>query len=313
MKNKLMAILTLIAVAAMILTAPAVKASSKTYKVLDEVNFYAYEGDSVGTTTFILETADKGTNTHIRTLMVGYALMPTNNVYCDLADGDCSVFTNTAAYKDLLSSLESTHKGLDGHAKNINEAGNLTFLTLNDVKTIFGATSADNGVTYTIDVAKYGKIFEYVSPTEFDGMFLQADETSLAQGNTWIIEFTKNGSTITGLTVKQVAMDGSDTMGKSIAAVPVTFMDKTYDCHYTQTEDNYMCYICGEEQDDYQWVKEGTDVDTTCTAHPELTQTDCAENPVTGVEEYILPVTLIVCAAAVILTIVAKKDVLKKI
>ena len=31
-----------------------------------------------------------------------------------------------------------------------------------------------NGVTYTIDVAKYGKIFEYVSPTEFDGMFLQA-------------------------------------------------------------------------------------------------------------------------------------------
>ena len=53
MKNKLMAILTLIAVAAMILTAPAVKASSKTYKVLDEVNFYAYEGDSVGTTTFI--------------------------------------------------------------------------------------------------------------------------------------------------------------------------------------------------------------------------------------------------------------------
>ena len=65
MKNKLMAILTLIAVAAMILTAPAVKASSKTYKVLDEVNFYAYEGDSEGTTTFILETADKGTNSTI--------------------------------------------------------------------------------------------------------------------------------------------------------------------------------------------------------------------------------------------------------
>ena len=47
MKNKLMAILRLIAVAAMILTAPAVKASSKTYKVLDEVNFYTYEGYSV--------------------------------------------------------------------------------------------------------------------------------------------------------------------------------------------------------------------------------------------------------------------------
>jgi hypothetical protein len=103
-----------------------------------------------------------------------------------------------------------------------------------------------------------------------------------------------------------------------LAAVPVLEVDKDEDCAggstgqdpETPQQTPAHCYICSE---DYAWYTEG-DAPEGCELVADIEAEDaCVPAPETGVTDYVLPITIAVCAAAIALTVITKQDLFRKI
>ena len=277
------------------------------YKRGDEVNFYTHEGDTTGTRTIILEDLGK-TDKYVKVWATGYSYdhsLP----YCEAIDGDCTVFTNMPGYKGggtapgLLGSINANAAGF-AYAKPIQEEGNLTLITLNDLIDLFGATK--DGDKYTIDVATWGSTMASFE-TQKEGLYTQTVEKEGDNYYVWVLKFPKNENReVTSITIERELTSSATTY----AYVPVVYLDKTYDCVDRESKEDYSCYSCDDE---YRWLTVGTQPES-CTLVEDITrESACVKSPKTGVEDYILEFVIIASICGVALYLVKKKDLFRGI
>lgn len=295
--KKLMAILT----ALMVVLPLGAKADTwYTYTPGQEVNFYTYDDDSTGHTSIILSD-EGGESQYVKAMFYGIGRGLGTDVYADPNQGQAAEpFESTGAYKFLLSNLNETVEAFEGHAKDITVAGNLQLITLDEIKTVFGATQ--DGDKYVIDVDKWGNTFALMLTSE-NGIITQTIEGD----NVWVIKVEKNeDKEVTSITVEKVPY----TTAQHYMMYPVVYVDKTYDCTEKQVQNTYACYQCGE---DYTWTKIGEQADT-CTLVDSITvKSKCVKGPKTGVEEYILEFIAVAGVCGVALVIAKRKDLFRSI
>lgn len=298
MMKKIMAFLTIFM---LVIPFASVKAEGLwyTYGPGDEVNFYQYEGDEVGITTTIL--SDEGSESqYVKALVTGFHTA-TSQPYAEAIDGDYTIFKNTLAYRNLLNAINTAAKGFP-YAKPIAEDGNLALITLDELKTIFGATQV--GETYTIDATKWGKTFEIIQGSK-PGMYTQTVEGD----DVWVVKFTYDNDVdknITAITVEKVPVDSATTY----ELVPVVYFDKTYDCVEREVKENYACYSCDEE---YTWTSIGSQADNCKLVETINAKADCVKNPKTGVKEYLVEFLAIGGVCIVAIAVVKRKDLFRSI
>ena len=298
--KKIMAIITMLMLVMPFANVKAITGNYYVYQPGDEVNFYTYEGDSTGTRTTIL--SDEGSDSkYVRVLATGFNTS-TSQPYAeelDIDNGALTDFTKTLAYKNLLARLESSNHGVP-YAKDIHQAGNLSLITLDELKTVFGATL--DGDKYVIDVTKWASQFEEIQGSKA-GMYTQTIEGT----DVWVVKWVDDANgNITAITVEKEPVTSATTW----ELVPVLYLDKTYDCVSRETGKQYACYSCGE---DYTWTEVGSQADTCTLVEKINSKANCVKGPKTGVEEYILPFIAIVAVGAIALTIVNKKDLFRGI
>lgn len=273
----------------------------------DEVNFYTYEGDTVGTRTIILEDLGK-TDKYVKVWATGYSYdhsLP----YCEAIDGDCTAWTSMPGYSGggtalgLLGSINANAGGFS-YAKSISEEGNLTLITLDDLIDLFGATK--DGDIYTIDVTQWGTLMASFE-TEKEGLYTQTVEKDGDDYYIWVLKFPKNDDReVTSITIEKELTSSATTY----AYVPVVYLDKTYDCIDRENQEVYSCYSCEEE---YRWLPVGTQPES-CTLVDDVTkESACVKSPKTGVEDYILEFVIIAAICGVALYVVKKKDLFRGI
>lgn len=295
--KKLMAILT----ALMVVLPLGAKADTwATYTPGQEVNFYAYDKDPEGHTSIILSD-EGGESQYVKAWFVGILPTMKTDVYADTNLGEAAEpFEKTGAYKYVLSQLNATVEGFEGHAKDITVAGNLQLITLDELKTVFGATQ--DGEKYVIDVATWGDTFTRMIGSS-KGIFTQTVEGD----NLWVINVAKdNNDVVTAITVEKVPYATAN----DYTAVPVVYVDKTYDCTEKQVQNTYACYQCGE---DYTWTKIGEQADTCKLVDSITVKSKCVKGPKTGVEEYILEFIAVAGVCGVALVIAKRKDLFRSI
>lgn len=277
------------------------------YKRGDEVNFYTHQGDTTGTRTIILEDLGKN-DKYVKVWATGYSYdhsLP----YCEAIDGDCTIFTNMPGYKGggtapgLLGSINANAAGFE-YAKSIQEEGNLTLITLNDLIDLFGATK--EGDKYTIDVATWGTLMASFE-TQKEGLYTQTVEKEGDNYYVWVLKFPKNENReVTSITIERELASSATTY----AYVPVVYLDKTYDCIDRENKEDYSCYSCDDE---YRWLTVGTQPES-CTLVEDITrEAACVKSPKTGVEDYILEFVIIASVCGVALYLVKKKDLYRGI
>lgn len=278
------------------------------YKRGDEVNFYTHQGDATGTRTIILEDLGK-TDKYVKVWATGYSY-DHSVPYCEALDGDCTVWTNMPGYKGggttpgLLGSINANAAGFE-YAKPIQEEGNLTLITLNDLIDLFGATK--DGEKYTIDVTKWGSLMASFE-TQKEGLYTQTVEKVGDKYYIWVLKFPKNENReVTSITIEKEEASSATTY----AYVPVVYLDKTYDCVDHENQEEYSCYSCEEEE--YRWLPVGSQPET-CTIVEDITkESACVKSPKTGVEDYILEFVIIAGVCGVALYLVKKKDLFRGI
>lgn len=297
--KRLMAIL-----ATMLLVVPMVANADTwyTYTPGQEVNFYVNDDDETGKTSIILSD-EGGESQYVKAWFIGIAGTSTD-VYFDTVTntGDRTVFEQTNVYKELKGLVEDgAIAGFAGHAKDISTAGNLGLITLDELKTVFGATA--DGENFTIDVATWGSVFERIVSSK--NIIL----TSTVEGdNVWAIEVTKDANEkATAITVKKIAINGAESMA---VMVPVVYVDKTYDCTERQIQNTYACYECGNE---YTWSKIGEQADNCKKLDKITSKSKCVKNAKTGIEEYILEFVAVAGVCGVALVIAKRKDLFRSI
>lgn len=297
--KKLMAVLAAI----MVLVPISVKADTyATYNAGEEVNFYAYDEDTQGHMSIILE--DKGSEEqYVKAWFTGI-IGTGQDVYADVAlQQNVNAFENTGAYKTLLDHLNTHVYGFSGHALDINQAGNLQLITLQELISVFGATQS--GEIYTIDMNKWGPYFTKVV-TSANGLMTQTVEGD----SVWVVKFARDPNTtaLTGLTVEKVPW--ATTTFNDYALSPVVYVDKTYDCLERTLNTDYACYKCDEE---YTWVAVGEAAET-CELVPDITtKSKCVVSPETGLEEYLLEFIAVVGVCGLALIIAKRKDLFRSI
>lgn len=263
----------------------------------EEVNFYMYEGDDVGVTTIIL--SDEGsTAQYAKVLVTGFSTNSSDS-YADTVLGESATpFEKTGAYKTLLSAINDRAQGFP-YALDL--ANNLHLITLDELKTVFGATLEED--VYKIDVEKYGKAFEAYHGSK-EGFFTETVEGD----EVWVVKFTYDGEhNITDITVEKEPITSN-----AYDLVPVVYFDKTYDCTERESgneeDKDYACYSC---DNDYTWTVVGEQADNCTLVETINAKADCVKNPETGLEDYIVEFLVIagICVGALI--IVKRKELFR--
>ena len=294
--KKIIAVLMMLLVVVPFISAKAIEGNYYVYGKGDEVNFYTYEGDTVGSRTIIL--SDEGANSqYVKTLVTGFMM---TTPYAELPEqsADITQFKNTLAYSNLKSELEGRLNGMP-YARNLDEE--LSLITLDELIDVFGATQ--NGDTYTIDATKWGNVFRNIESSK-EGMFTQ----TLADNNTkvWVVKFPKtDAGEVTSITVEKEDITSTWT------AVPVVYLDKTYDCVERENQENYACYTC--EENDYTWVEVGQQGPSCTLVENVSSKAACVKSPQTGVEEYFVEFAIVVGICAVALVVIKRIDLFRSI
>lgn len=299
--KKIMSILALVLLVIPFTSVSAITGNYYVYSVGDEVNFYTSSNDTTGQSTIILKDEGAGSQ-YVRALaLTAYS----GNVFYDAkVDAGKAKVTEYQFFKEHISMINSTAEGWP-YVRDL--ATTMDYISLDELKTVFGATSTDGGTTYTIDAAKWGAKLNIVV-TSKKGFY-----TSTVEGeNVWVVEFTYDNPTdlanrnITAITVKKVPRtDNTD-----YAALPVAYFDKTYDCVDRQTKEDYACYQCGEE---YTWTKVGTQA-STCTLVENVTsKNSCVVSPKTGIADYAIELISLAAVCGLALVLVNRKDLFKQI
>lgn len=299
--KKIMSILALVLLVIPFTSVNAITGNYYVYSVGDEVNFYTSANDTTGQSTIIV--SDEGANSqYVKAL----ALSPySGSVFYDATiDAGKTKVTEYEFFKEHISMVNSTAEGWP-YVKDLSTT--MDYISSDELKTVFGATSTDGGVTYTIDAAKWGAKLNIIV-TSKKGFY-----TSTVVGdNVWAAEFTYDNPAdlanrnITAITVKQVPKkDNSD-----YAALPVAYFDKTYDCVDRQNKQEYACYQCGEE---YTWTKIGSQ-GSTCTLVEDITsKNSCVVSPKTGIADYAVELISLAAVCGLALVLVNRKDLFKQI
>ena len=306
MKKKIMAIFTLLAVVAMLIPAGVVRAAEeyKTFVKGADENFKIIDADSTdGNRTVIVEGNDTAASRYVKALVYGYAKerMGGQDDVSYLCDGPASG-CEADAIGYLKDSLNTTHfqGAQEVYLKDGAQGYSVEMLTKEVAEGLFFDGTQTTAALESVKAHLTG-----LGADSFDGLW-----TLTLDGNdAWAVLW--DGGTVR---MEKVARDNAGT--KHLAYLPILEVDKTMACNTEPTgtdpepsepEAPAHCYICGEA--DPAWyldseVPEGCDL-------TELEQAEC--NPDTGVTDYILPITIAVCAAAIALTVITKQDLFKKI
>ena len=272
-----------------------------TYTAGQEVNFYTHKDDETGKTSIILSD-EGGESQYVKAWFVGIqgtAMYEYYDVNLHEAGTDSTVLENTDIYKELTTLVEDNVFGFADHAKDISEKGNLGLITLAELKTVFEAKA--DGENYTIDVEKYGSVFEKIVTSK-----TQIATSTVEGDNVWVVEMTRDADLkVTALTVKKVPVTTT-----GLVMVPVVYVDKTYDCTEREIKNTYACYQCGEE---YSWAKIGEQADECKLVENVTTKSKCVKSPKTGIEEYILEFVAVAGVCGVALVIAKRKDLFRSI
>lgn len=272
-----------------------------TYTAGQEVNFYTHKDDETGKTSIILSD-EGGESQYVKAWFVGIqgtAMYEYYDVNLHEPGTDSTVLENTDIYKELTTLVEDNVFGFADHAKDISEKGNLGLITLAELKTVFEAKA--DGENYTIDVEKYGSVFEKIVTSK-----TQIATSTVEGDNVWVVEMTRDADLkVTALTVKKVPVTTT-----GLVMVPVVYVDKTYDCTEREIKNTYACYQCGEE---YSWAKIGEQADECKLVENVTTKSKCVKSPKTGIEEYILEFVAVAGVCGVALVIAKRKDLFRSI
>lgn len=272
-----------------------------TYTAGQEVNFYTHKDDETGKTSIILSD-EGGESQYAKAWFVGIqgtAMYEYYDVNLHEEGTDSTVLENTDIYKELSSLVNDNVFGFADHAKDISEKGNLGLITLEELKTVFEAKA--DGENYTIDVEKYGSVFEKIVTSK-----TQIATSTVEGDNVWVVEMTRDADLkVTALTVKKVPVTTT-----GLVMVPVVYVDKTYDCTEREIKNTYACYQCGEE---YSWAKIGEQADECKLVENVTTKSKCVKSPKTGIEEYILEFVAVAGVCGVALVIAKRKDLFRSI
>lgn len=288
------------------------------YKKGEERNFYTSATDSQGKTSMILEDSDTD-NKFVKSWLIGFNGY-TSDVFSDSNMGqDVTSFSHTGAYNFMAKTLlpengltvssDTTYYNslVDENGETVE--GNLTLISLEEIKDIFGVNS-DNTITseFAIKVFNYlkDKADTSVRPANmgaFKGFF-----TSTVEGtDVYVVEMVKDESNkITGAVLKKVPY--ATTNGYDY--VPVLYMNKEQDCNKKQTEQKYACYSCGE---DYTWTTVGSQADTCTLVETVTSKANCVKSPKTGVKEYALEFVVVAGIGLAVLAVVKRKDLFRSI
>lgn len=299
--KKIMSILALVLLVIPFTSVNAITGNYYVYSVGDEVNFYTSSNDHTGQSTIIV--SDEGADSqYVKALAL--SAFGGNVFYDARLDAGKTKVTEYEFFKEHVSMINSSAEGWP-YAKDLSTT--MDYITLDELKTVFGATSTDGGVTYKIDAAKWGAKLNIIVSSK-KGFY-----TSTVVGdNVWVVEFTYDNPTdlekrnITDITVKQVPKaDNTD-----YAGLPVAYFDKTYDCVERQNKEEYACYQCGEE---YTWTKKGAQA-STCTLVENVTsKNSCVVSPKTGIADYAVELISLAAVCGLALVLVNRKDLFKQI
>lgn len=305
--KKIMSVLALVMLVIPFTSVSAITGNYYVYSVGDEVNFYTSENDTTGQSTIILSD-DGADSQYVKTLALS-AYGSSTGFYDSVTDASATKVEEYKFFKEHISQINQTAEGWP-YAKDLSST--MTYITLDELISVFGATSSDGGTTYTIDVAKWGSVFDLVV-TSKKGFY-----TSTVDGDkVWVVEFTYDSSdlanrNITAITVKEVEKkDNTD-----YAGLPVVYMDKTYDCVTRTTssseedDSNYACYQCGTE---YSWSEVGTQADSCTLVEGVTTKGKCVVSPKTGIADYATPLICLAAVCGLALVLINRKDLFKQI
>lgn len=293
-----------------------INGSVREYQVGDEVNFYRNDEEKAtgrqdaGLTTVVLST-EKKDGKYVKSLVMG-SPFGTSQPYYDKnlpAEEPMQIVK-----RDHKSEIDRTSTYTWDSALKVGEEGkkelDLAYISLDELVAAFGATKKEDG-TYTIDVAKWGKLFEIGSVGSRASKGFYTSTYDIEKDTVWVVEYTwKDGDyttgSIEGITVKTVAMNESN----EYAYIPVVYFDETYDCHYVESAKQYACYSCDST---YTWTEVGTQAETCTLVENVNAKKDCATTVPTGVEDYILEFAGVAAICAVALVIVKRKDLFRSI
>ena len=329
MKKKFMAMFMLIAAVAMLI--PGGVRAAEPYKIYEkgaDANFFITGREGTGYKTLIMEGQDSTSSKYVRGLVYGWGIagqMVANTadddfstMFCDPEFGTCDPVTGAESYSKLV---QQVREGLQAAGENAfvqdGAAGaTIEMITLDEAVDLFGATL--NGEVYTIpaDNRAFGLVKEHLTlpGADYNGFYTQ----TVAGESVWAVLW--NGTTYT---IEKVPAVNSQ---KSLAVLPILMVDKDEDCQGGSQEQEpedpvdpvepvvgtpSHCYVCAE--DDYRWAKED-EAPEGCEINNDIdAEAACTGNPETGVNDYVLPITIAVCAAAIALTVITKKDLFRKI
>ncbi len=291
--------------------ATTINGSVRDYQVGDEVNFYRSDEEkktgnqNAGQTTIVLST-ERVDGKYIKVL----AFAP---------------FGGTDPYYDKKTDQKPLDTVRKMHISNIGQASaypwesakdlqtTLTYITLQEVIDVFGATKDAGTDTYTIDVAKWGEIFATAAVGSYASKGIFTGTYDVDADTVWVIEFEYDSEDLATrkmnkITVKKETMTNNANFGY----LPVVYFDETYDCHYAEedVQDEYACYSCDDE---YIWTQIGDQAEN-CELVPDIkVKANCAKNPETGVKEYLLEFIAVagICGLAIVL--IKRKDLFKTI
>ena len=312
MKKKLMAIFTLIAVVAMLIPAGVVRAADgwKSYQRGATGNFKLNSNDTDGKLVLITEGNDSTESKYVKALVFGFVgstmgEVGGNDVYIWCADQPiCTDYTAAGPFVHVKGQLTEYNSGAQTvYLKGAADTGyTVDMLSKDEAVALLGADAegnipADNAAMQAI----VGNVPAY------EGIYTKTVESD---GKVWAITWKDNN-------FKIQLVDNETTL--KIGVAPVLEVDKDEDCTGTGTgtdpeptpEKPAHCYVCSEE---YKWYKEDA-VPEGCELVADVTAEDACgvTPPETGVTDYVLPITIAVCAAAIALTVITKQDLFRKI
>lgn len=231
-------------------------------------------------------------------------------------------YKTTDAFKNVRSMIEAAGITMtEPYIKPLTDPENYSFITLQELKNIFGAIIIENHggnapADGFIPVETIGDgLAELAEIIYNETARIKKNEPTAKIVNgfytgsftpdgkyAYVVEFTyEDDGKLKEILIKPDSVE-SDNL---FYVVPVMEFGKDYDCHH-KDEPEYACYKCGEN--DWIWTQIGTQGPTCELEKKILTKDDCVPNIKTGIADYALEVIGLVAVGTCLMVILKKKD-----
>ena len=225
------------------------------------------------------------------------------------APGDDIMTSDDAVFKDLVDAIRlevtTPYGKADSDGKVI-----VDLATKDDVKAIFGTDSGSITLTDTTKHILKQLTGQATHATSY--LFTKTDGDSLQYV---VIKVTASNGEVTAAEVTEQDADYANS-GEFSYLMPVLYMNETYTCD-TSTEAEYACYSCPDSSDTtkttYIWSKTGSQ-DSSCTLVTTVSKkSKCVTPAKTGVDNYLVPVAIVLGVSLIVLTVVKRKDAFRAV